>query len=92
MRVPSVDSKRDKLIRHFEKKLAYFQTIARCRREDEAAGKAKRPARQCFLFFGTVAANKAIDTVQKVRPPKHKGQHETANRIPRPRFADRLIQ
>ena len=37
MRVPSVDPKRDKLIRHFEKKLAYFQGLTSHRREEEAA-------------------------------------------------------
>jgi hypothetical protein len=37
MRVPTVDLNRDTLIRHSEKKLAYFRSIAPHRREDEAA-------------------------------------------------------
>ncbi|QQR39022.1 hypothetical protein [Devosia rhizoryzae] len=45
MRVPTVDPKRDKLIRHFEKKLAYFQRIPSHRREDEAADEGEATCR-----------------------------------------------
>lgn len=45
MRVPTVDPKRDKLIRHFEKKLAYFQRIPAHRREDEAADEGEATCR-----------------------------------------------
>lgn len=50
MRVPSVDSERDKLIRHFEKKLAYSQSSARSRREDEAAEEGEATC-QAMLFL-----------------------------------------
>jgi hypothetical protein len=37
MRVPAVDPERNKLIRHYERKLSYFQSIKSHRREQEAA-------------------------------------------------------
>lgn len=45
MHVPVVDPKRDKLIRHFEKKLAYFQRIPAHRRADEAADEGEATCR-----------------------------------------------
>jgi hypothetical protein len=45
MRVPAVDPKRDNLIRHFEKKLAYFRGIPAHRREDEAADEGEATCR-----------------------------------------------
>jgi hypothetical protein len=45
MRVPSVDPKPDKLIKHFEKKLAYFQDTASHRRDDEAANEGEATCR-----------------------------------------------
>ncbi|KKB08815.1 hypothetical protein VE26_01720 [Devosia chinhatensis] len=45
MRVPVVDPRRDKLIRHFEKKLAYFRGIPAHRRTDEAADEGEATCR-----------------------------------------------
>lgn len=45
MRVPAIDPKREKLIRHFEKKLAYFQRIPAHRRDDEAADEGEATCR-----------------------------------------------
>lgn len=45
MRVPAIDPKRDKLIRHFEKKLVYFQRIPAHRRADEAADEGEATCR-----------------------------------------------
>jgi len=45
MRVPAIDPNRDKLIRHFEKTLAYFQSIPAHRRADEAADEGEATCR-----------------------------------------------
>ena len=45
MRVPAIDPNRDKLIRHFEKKLDYFQGIPAHRRANEAADEGEATCR-----------------------------------------------
>ncbi|SMQ85277.1 hypothetical protein SAMN06295905_2554 [Devosia lucknowensis] len=58
MRVPAVDPKRDKLIRHFEKKLAYFQGIPSHRREDEAADEGEAT---CRSMLAGLSASRSKD-------------------------------
>lgn len=53
MRVPNVDPNRDKLIKHFEKKLAYFEAITSHRRSEEMADEGEATCRALLAhLFG----------------------------------------
>ncbi len=64
MRVPSVDPKQDKLIEHFEKKLAYFQSLTSHRREEEAADEAEATCRAMLSHLRGNNRTEAASTAQ----------------------------
>jgi hypothetical protein len=66
MRVPSVDPKRDKLIRHFEKKLAYFQGLTSHRREEEAADEGEATCRAVLSELRDNSRAEAVETVRAI--------------------------